>query len=431
MVQRLGRLLMMFFLLMWNGGSAHAIPVPKDQLASELKINSRIIRVRLSELGKNLHIHGKGLAASLAMMPELGNLFADEWVVDCTHSRILQPETGKSRAIPRSGILIESKTGIISVNDRRFREQIVVYPKELLSPYDKSIRNNPYCLVVNHLPVEKYLESVVNGEFNSKWAEPAVEAQIIAARTYAYYQMKEMRKDRGRVYDVESTQKDQVYLGMDVSDTKASQLVSKTRGMILSDPNSRFQKCPIKAFYHASCGGGTFLPGEIWGGRFAGFKKVSCPYCVNSPSYFWEYSLSFREIEKKLLHGIEVDPNGRKAWPISYIRNPGVWYLTQIRTIQQEERTSAVAFDFTHLENQKPLTVTMNAYQLRNWLDPNQLKSTRFQLELHGRLVTFRGKGVGHGVGLCQWGAKKMGEKGYSREQILTHYYPGFKIVKI
>ena len=431
MVQRLGWLLMVLLLTMKLAHHAHAIPAPIDQVASELKVSTKIIRVRLSDLGKTLHIKGNELAASLAMKPELGNILADEWEVDCKHSRILQPETGKSRAIPRSGILIESGTGIISVNGRRFREQIVVYPQELLSPYDKSVRSNAQCLVVNHLPVEKYLESVVNGEFNSKWAEPAVEAQIIAARTYAYYQMKEMRKDHGRVYDVESTQKDQVYLGLDVTDSKATQMVAKTRGMILSDPTSKKKACPIKAFYHASCGGGTFLPGEIWGGRFAGFKKVSCPFCANSPSYNWEYTMSFRDIEKKIARGIEVDSVGRKAWPAAYARNPGQWLLSEVSAIKKEERTAEVVFRFLNVENQKSISVTMNAYQLRNWLDPNQLKSTRFDLELNGRQAVFRGKGVGHGVGLCQWGAKRMGEKGFTRDQILTHYYPGFKIVKI
>jgi stage II sporulation protein D len=431
MRQRLGWLLVVLFFTMKFTNHARAIPASTNELASELKVGSTIIRVRLSELGRSLKIKGNGLAASLAMKPELGNVQADEWEVDCKRSRILQPETGKSRAIPRSGILIESISGLLSINGKRFRDQIVVYPQELLSPYDKSIRSNSQCLVVNHLPVEKYLESVVNGEFNSKWAEPAVEAQIIAARTYAYYQMKEMRKDRGRVYDVESTQKYQVYLGFDVTDTKATQLVAKTRGMILSDPDNKKKRCPIKAFYHASCGGGTFLPGEIWGGRFAGFKRVNCHYCAGSPSFNWEYSMSFREIEKRITRGIEVDSNGRKAWPSIYLKNPAVWYLVGIRPQGGMDRVSEVIFDFMNLETQKPLSVTMNAYQLRNWLDPSQLKSTRFRLELNGRLAIFRGKGSGHGVGLCQWGAKKMGEQGYSRDQILTHYYPGFKLVKI
>ncbi len=430
-MQRLGWLLVALFCTLKFSHLAHALPLEPAKLASELKLNSKIIRVRLSDLGSILQIKGNGLAASLAMKPELGNVQADEWEVDCKHSRITQPMTGKSRLIPRSGILIESLSGILSINGRRFREQVVLYPKELLSPYDSSVRNNSQCLVVNHLPVEKYLESVVNGEFNSKWAPPAVEAQIIAARTYAYYQMKEMRKDRGRVFDVESTQKDQVYLGLDVADSKGSELVAKTNGMILTDPHARTKNCPIKAFYHASCGGGTFLPGQIWGGRFAGFKKVSCPYCVSAPSFHWEYSLSFREIEKRIIKGLSNDPGIRKSWPQAFLQNPNQWMLSQIRVITDADHASKVVFEFKDGETFRMISASMNAYQFRNWLDATQLKSTRFQMEVKGRLAVFHGKGSGHGVGLCQWGAKRMGEKGFTRDQILTHYYPGFRLSKI
>ena len=431
MMQRLGWLLVALFCTLKFTQIVHALPLEPAKLASELKLNSKIIRVRLSDLGSSLQIKGTGLAASLAMKPELGNVQADEWEVDCKHSKITQPITGKSRLIPRSGILIESLTGVLSVNGHRFREQIVLYPKEVVSPYDSSVRNNPQCLVVNHLPVEKYLESVVNGEFNSKWSEPAVEAQIIAARTYAYYQMKEMRKDRGRVFDVESTQKDQVYLGMDVSDTKGSELVARTKGIIITDPRAHSKNCPIKAFYSASCGGGTFLPGQIWGGHFPGFKKVKCQYCANSPSFAWDYSLSFHEIEKKIQRGLNVDPNSRKLWPKSYLKNPSEWMLSDVQVSSDSERASTLTFEFKNVENFQILSVPMNTYQARNWLDATQLKSTRFNLEVKGRMVSFHGKGSGHGVGLCQWGAKHMGEIGFTREQILTHYYPGCRISKI
>jgi stage II sporulation protein D len=90
-----------------------------------------------------------------------------------------------------------------------------------------------------------------------------------------------------------------------------------------------------------------------------------------------------------------------------------------------------MSFEYTDIDTKQTLNVTMNAYQVRNWLDPSQLKSTRFNLEIKGRLAVFKGKGSGHGVGLCQWGAKRMGEQGFSREQILTHYYPGFKLIKM
>ena len=431
MNKRLGWLLVALFAVTKISSLAHALPLEPAKLASELKLNSKIIRVRLSDLGSSLQITGNGLAASLAKMPELGNVQANEWAVDCKHSKITQPMTGKSRLIPRSGILIEAMSGILTINGRRFREQVVIYPKELLSPYDSSVRNNPQCLVVNHLPVEKYLESVVNGEFNSKWSEPAVEAQIVAARTYALYQMKEMRKDAGRVFDVESTQKDQVYLGMDVSDSKGSELVARTKGIILTDPRAHARNCPIKAFYHASCGGNTFLPGQVWGGHFAGFKQVKCPYCANAPSFNWDYRLSFHEIERKIVAGLSKDVGSRKFWPRAYVQNPSRWMLSNVRVKNIGDLAQTMTFEFTDPETAQTLVVNMNGYQARTWLDATKLKSTRFDLQISGRLVVFHGKGSGHGVGMCQWGAKHMGEIGFTRDQILTHYYPGFKITKI
>jgi len=105
--------------------------------------------------------------------------------------------------------------------------------------------------------------------------------------------------------------------------------------------------------------------------------------------------------------------------------------LSNISVGSDSGHASKVIFDFMDGETFRHFTVSMNAYQVRNWFDPTQLKSTRFNLELKGRLAVFHGKGSGHGVGLCQWGAKRMGEKGFSRDQILTHYYPGFKISKM
>ncbi len=437
------------------GLSAFGTINDSSKLASELKMNPHTVRVRLSELGRVMAIRGTDLALSLAKKPELGNVRADEWIVDCKRSMIYQPATNKSRQIPRSGVLIESVSGILSINDKRFREQVVIYPKELLSPYDESVRSNPQCLVVNHINLEKYLESVVNGEFNSQWAESAVEAQVIAARTYALFQMREMRKDHGRVYDVESTQKDQVYLGLDRADAEGSRIVAKTRGMILTPKNGRDLE-PIKAFYHASCGGHTVLPQQVWGAKFAGFTKTAlCPYCAGSPVYHWDYRLSFHELENRITRGIAIDPNGRKAWPKEYLKNPNRWYLANVQVKNKlidegtdphkkgllvsnanadvsDSMPSDFVFDFIDRKNdEQHLLVKMGAYTVRNWLDPAKLKSTHFSLSLAGRSLVFRGKGSGHGVGLCQWGAKRMGEKGFTRDQILAQYYPGAKIARI
>ena len=256
---------------------------------------------------------------------------------------------------------------------------------------------------------------------------------MIAARTYALFQMKEMRKDKGRVFDVESTQKDQVYLGMDRADSKGSQIVASTRGMILTAKNSS-KLDPIKAFYHASCGGSTVLPQKVWGARFAGFtQKAVCPYCSNSPSYHWEYRTSLGELEEHIQKGVRVDSTNRKLWPARYVKNPAEWILTQIKSVaSDDQRVQNLTFEFnsrTHAGLN--LSVNMNAYQGRNWFDPVKMKSTLFSLEQKGSSVVFKGKGSGHGVGMCQWGAKHMGEIGYTAEQILALYYPGVKVARL
>jgi len=442
--------------LLTTGTVVSALPIDPRHLASELKMNPSTIRVKLSGLGRVMTIKGDSLALSLAKRPELGNVQSEEWIIDCKRSLIFEPRTQRSRQIPRSGVLIESLSGVLSLHDRRFRDQVVIYPKELLSPYDESIRNNPECLVVNHINLEKYLESVVNGEFNSQWAPAAVEAQIIAARTYALFQMKEMRKDKGRVFDVESTQKDQVYLGLDRVDSKASELVAKTKGLILSPRWGTNE--PIKAFYHASCGGRTVSPEKVWGTSFKGFGKgVKCPYCYGSPSFQWDFRLSFHELEKKLWNGIQKDSANRKGWPEAYLQDPNRWYLAEVKPVTDAPKTlrmplgslipeaeasqksemdqghvKELRFRFVDREDlKKTIEVKMDAYVVRNWIDPAKLKSTWYQVSALGRSLVFRGKGSGHGVGMCQWGAKSMGERGFTRDQILLHYYPGVKIARI
>ena len=68
---------------------------------------------------------------------------------------------------------------------------------------------------------------------------------------------------------------------------------------------------------------------------------------------------------------------------------------------------------------------TMSGNELRRVLGYEKLKSARFKVSVEDGTFTFTGKGAGHGVGMCQWGAKGMADGGYSYRQILGHYYTG------
>jgi SpoIID/LytB domain protein len=168
--------------------------------------------------------------------------------------------------------------------------------------------------------------------------------------------------------------------------------------------------------------------------------------------------LSFHEIESRIWRGIERDSPNRRFFPKSYLQNPERWYLMGVKTeadgalpvrmpaealtaearekIQRDGAEGGhvreLVFSFVDRSNlRNKIKVAMNAYAARNWIDPARLKSTWFQVATLGRSVLFRGKGFGHGVGMCQWGAKSMGEKGFTRDEILKHYYPGVKIARI
>jgi stage II sporulation protein D len=60
----------------------------------------------------------------------------------------------------------------------------------------------------------------------------------------------------------------------------------------------------------------------------------------------------------------------------------------------------------------------------------NTLKSTAFDLRIEKNVYIFKGRGLGHGLGLCQYGAMEMARRGYSYREILRHYFPGTEIRK-
>jgi stage II sporulation protein D len=76
-------------------------------------------------------------------------------------------------------------------------------------------------------------------------------------------------------------------------------------------------------------------------------------------------------------------------------------------------------------------TVTLSAARFRRIVGTRELKSTAFDLMPQDGTFQIRGRGWGHGVGLCQWGARGMGLKGYSAEDILRHYYPGSELYRL
>ncbi len=406
----------MIALVLWGGISESRAAVIPGRLAE----GEARIRVRLGDAIPVVAVRGYDLkiyqtrknSKALVDAP----VQATSWEFRCEGDRVQAVSARGGQTLNLEGpVSITTPAGILSLANRPYRDEIRIYPV------------GSFCEVVNELGIESYLLGLVNSEFNSKWNEPATEAQVVAARTYAFYQIRSARLQfNSPHFDVESTVRDQVYDGYLREDYRGSRAVQKTRGMVLLTPVAGKGLQPIKAFYSSTCAGHTELPQNVWGGTFPGFKHaVNCPFCKQSPAISWNLDLSYAELARLILGGAAND-GAPASWPRGW-RSFKALQSVQAGAWTPNARRTDVVTSWTNGFGQS-IQLRIPAATFRNWIGTGRFKSTAFDVQtvsIHGALGWhFNGRGNGHGVGMCQWGAKVMGDQGYSMSAILAHYYP-------
>ena len=261
-------------------------------------------------------------------------------------------------------------------------------------------RQNNRMLVVTELDLEEYVKGVVPAEMNPDWHLEALKVQAIAARTYAIYQMRQGAK---KDFDILASTKDQVYQGRSGRNASVVRAVEQTRNLILT-----YGELPIFAAYHSTAAGPTEDAMYVWSSVDVPYLKgVECPFDMDSPHYQWRTDVSIPVLEGRLRE--EGFPIGVIASmnPTSYTRSGRV---AQVRILHSDGE------------------LLLRGEDLRRVVGYVTLASTMFDFELAGLRIQFTGRGAGHGVGLCQWGAKELAERGYTAETILRYYYPGTDI---
>jgi stage II sporulation protein D len=262
--------------------------------------------------------------------------------------------------------------------------------------------NDKGLLAVNELPLEEYLVGLINCEISSTWPIDAIKAQAVIARTYAVN-----RRDarRNALYHLESSVIDQVYNGCEIEDNRARRGVSETAGEVLT-----YNGAIIQAFYHSSCGGKTEAAENVWGTSIPYLKGVDCQYCQLSPSSAWDQKLSLKELEERLRAA------GFKATGLidirAGVRNSRGRLKNVIAVTQRGE-------------------IAIPGDQFRKAVGYGIIKSTNFTVRVINGDALFSGTGNGHGVGLCQWGAKQRALEGFSYSEILSYYYPGTELKQL
>jgi len=291
--------------------------------------------------------------------------------------------------------VLPKKSATLVVNNRSYRGDISIFKE-----------SDGKLLVVNILDLESYVKGVLYHEISHKWPLDAIKAQAVAVRTYAIYQ-KEMMKLKN--YDLKADTSSQVYGGSSSETHKTNRAVNFTYGEILNYSGRVFP-----TFFHATCGGTTENAGELW--RFS--KELEplkggrlCSFCLESPHYYWKATMDLKTLERKLAGVYKTDE--------------------ALKNIVVSERNVTGRIRALELKSSGNSSFVISAKDFRQLVGSDVLRSTNFTIGIESGRVTFTGKGWGHGVGLCQWGAFGMSKKGYDYKQILEFYYPGSEIVKI
>ncbi len=256
--------------------------------------------------------------------------------------------------------------------------------------------------VVNNIDIENYLYGVVPKEMPPKWAKQALMAQAVAARTYALY-VKEKSKDKP--YDLESTTLSQVYGGYNAEITTSNMAIDETKGKVMT-----YDGKLIVAYFHSNSGGHTEDSKNVWSADIPYLKGVPDKFSENTPVTNWEYFLSSDLAQKRLQeHGI----------------NAGSIQKLKISGKSGSGRTLKILVPADNGISR----LTSNNFRIK--IGGTKIKSTLFQVTSHPDGLLFKGKGFGHGVGMSQWGARKMAQAGSDYENILKHYYQNIKITKL
>ncbi len=285
--------------------------------------------------------------------------------------------------------LVASAFSRVTVNGKGYRALIEV------TPGDKGL------LVVNELPLEEYLIGLINCEISSAWPIEAIKAQAVIARSYAMYQI---QARRGAAYQLESSVMDQVYDGADAEDGRAAYGVRETAGQVLT-----YDGKIIQAFYHSNCAGHTESSRNVWGLSIPYLQGVPCRYCSESNPIKWDVNLTMRKVESALRSA---------GYPVSGLKE------LRVRGRNQSGRVQDVVAECARG------SVTVPGVAFRKALGYGVVKSTNFELRMKGDGLQVAGTGSGHGVGLCQWGAKGRANEGFAYREILTYYYPGVKLAE-
>lgn len=315
------------------------------------------------------------------------------------------PRTSRLKAmLPKNPLLVaslSSPTGLISWGKNKYQGELHL----LASPGRES------CDLVNSIPLESYIATLLAKEMNGSWPVEALKAQAVAARTYAMERVRRegtLSAESVKLYHLESSEKDQVSGTYHDITRNTAQAARETSGEVLVGPSGKL----APAYFHAKCGGKTLRPDQVWGGVEEGYRSVECTFCQKTGIKDWDI-----KIKNTKLTGM-IDQVLKR------------YYSDEIQSGELKLMPDSLENSEVRLYAGDKLHIIKKAY-LRNMVGREVLPSNNFVMSQHNHSIEVKGRGHGHGVGLCQLGALELAKRGYNYRQILSFYFPRHRMKKV
>lgn len=305
--------------------------------------------------------------------------------------------------------------------------------------------------ILNKLSLEEYVKGVLPSEMSSSWTAEALKAQAVAARTFALY-----NKDKGHSitsgYDLCSSSHCQVYSGVAAETEAANKAVEATYGQVMQYDNKI-----IYAAFHSSSGGATENSEDVWGTYLPYLRSVTDDD-TKSPYHNWSSRFTVEQLQKRLessgkgvgkLQSVALSSvsaandsvTGRSASGRAY----GVKFTGSNGTVTLTGEQARVIFGLKsamfniRTERNVKLPTTKNSADTKSKntkqdnavaAAPNAMRGSAMKIN-GSETVVFDGHGFGHGLGMAQYGAKAMADKGSKYDAILKHYYTDIVLQEI
>lgn len=299
-------------------------------------------------------------------------------------------------------------------------------------------------IAINDIDIEDYLTSVISSEMSGTSSLELLKAHAVISRSWVM-RMKERRGEKGAVNNVPSTNNDehirwydssthtlfdvcaddhcQRYQGLGGVNAIVKQAVDETRGEVLISAegqlcDARFSKC---------CGGRTERFSACWEDEdYDYLQPVDCPFCDTQD----------KQLLSQVLNGYDQETPDFHHWTMRLTQQEisrlaeeklhlGLGTILDLRPLERGESGRIIRLA---VEGTGRSVIVGKELEIRRMLSPTHLYSSAFSVEREGTDFLLRGRGWGHGVGLCQIGAAAMASQGFSYKEILTHYYPTSKV---